>query len=358
MTSHPEFHANTEALEVAKAFPDQIRGKTVLVTGVNRAGIGYATAEAFASQSPAHLIAAGRTLSKLQESIDAMKAQFPDVDYRPLLIDLSSQKSVRAAAAELLSWADVPTIDIIVNSAGIMLLPTRTLSEDGIEMHFATNHIGHFLFANLVMPKVIKAAQGNPKGATRIINVSSGSPQVAAMRWSDTNFDKKNADLPAEEQPNYQLHQGWGYGDTKGISYVPLEGYNQSKVANVLFSIAATKRLYEKYGILSLGLHPGVIQTELPRSAAPETREAVQAMVKAGAFSYRTLGAGASTSLVAALDPKLGPGQAIEGKTENYGAFLEDCQICDKADPRAVSSEQAERLWKLSEELVGEQFSW
>ena len=160
-----------------------------------------------ASQSPAHLILTGRSLSKVQQCIDAISKQFPDVDYRPLHIDLSSQQSVRNAAAEVLSWSDVPAIDFVVNSAGVMLLPERTLSEDGIEMHFATNHIGHFLFTSLIMPKLIKAAENNSRGSTRIVNVTSLSPSFASMRWSDTNFDKINKDLPKQEQPNYDVHR-------------------------------------------------------------------------------------------------------------------------------------------------------
>jgi NAD(P)-dependent dehydrogenase (short-subunit alcohol dehydrogenase family) len=279
------------------------------------------------------------------------------VDYRILQINLSSQESVRTAAAELLSWSDIPTIDILVNSAGMMMIPERTITEDGIEKHFATNHIGHFLFTCLIMPKLIKAAEKNPKGATRIVNVSSGSPTVASMRWSDINFEKKNKDLPEAEQPTYWMHKVWGTVDAEEMSYIPLEGYNQSKVANVLFGIALNQRLYEKHGILSTAVHPGVIRTELSRDAKPETMAAVKAMAEQGVFTYKSQGAGAATSLVAALDPKLGVGEIRDGK-ENYGAFLTDCQISDGASALAVSSDEAEKLWKLSEELVKEQFVW
>ncbi|KAI8951524.1 putative short-chain dehydrogenase [Xylaria longipes] len=356
-TTYPEFNENTEALDVAKSFSEGIRGKTVLVTGGNPEGIGFTTCQAFASQSPAHLIIAGRTPSKIAKCIDLLKAQYPNVDYRPLNVDLSSQKSVRAAASELLSWADVPTIDIIINSAGVMGIAERTLSEDGIEMHFATNHIGHWLLTCSLMPKLIKAAEKNPKGATRVVNVSSASPQRANPRWSDMNFEKLNKDLPEEEQPKYEWIEAWGYKDVQNKSYVGLEGYNQSKVANVLFGVGANRRLYEKYGILTLAVHPGVIQTELGRYFPAENMAAIQAMFNAGVYTHRTLGAGASTSLVAALDPKLGPGETRNGK-ENYGVYLDACQISDKAMPRAVSNAGGDKLWKLSEELVKEKFEW
>lgn len=310
-----------------------------------------------ASQSPAHVIVAGRNPAKLQESIDVLKAKFPNVDYRPLVVDLSTQKSVRAAAAEVLSWADVPTIDIIINSGGVMLTPERTLTEDGIELHFATNHIGHFLLSCLLMPKLIKAAESSPKGATRIVNVTSLSPTVARMRWSDPNFDKINKTLPEVEQPPYEMLARWGYTNPQEMSYIPLEGYNQSKVANVLFSIAATKRLYEKHGILSLAVHPGIIKTELARDGAAETVAEIRKFEEMGAVTYKTLGAGSSTSLVAALDPKMGPGETKEG-SENYGAYLIDCQITTQGHPLAVSSSEAEKLWALSEKLVNEKMDW
>lgn len=312
-----------------------------------------------ASQSPAHVVVAGRNPSRLQASIDALRARFPDVDYRPLQMDLSSQKSVRAAAAELLAWRDVPQVDMLVNSAGVMCVPERTLTEDGIELHFATNHIGHFLFTNLVMPKLVKAAESTKtKGATRVINVSSLSPMGSAMRWSDLpRFDKTNRDLPAAEQPNYAMLRQWGVTDAEDRSYVPVEGYNQSKVANVLFSVGASRRLYDKYGILSLSLHPGVIQTELGRDFPPEMMETISSFVGQGLFTFKTLGGGAATSLVAALDPKLGKPETKDGK-ENHGVFLKDCQIEDALNPPAVSSAEADRLWELSEELVKEKFSW
>ncbi|KFY12712.1 hypothetical protein V492_03705, partial [Pseudogymnoascus sp. VKM F-4246] len=269
-TTHPEYSAQTSALTVASAFSTSIKGKTILITGVNKNGIGFATAEALASQSPSHLILAGRTPAKLTESIDALRASYPDVDYRALEVDLSRQTSVRAAATEVLGWSDIPELNIVINSAGVMFVPERTLSEEGIEMHFATNHIGHFLLTCLLMPKLIAAAKANPRGATRVVNVSSLSPTVSKMRWSDINFDVPNKNLPEVEQPNYDVLRMWATESPEEKSYVPVDAYSQSKVANVLFGIGLTARVFEKHGILSLGLHPGIIQTELGRTVASE----------------------------------------------------------------------------------------
>lgn len=281
------------------------------------------------------------------------------MNYRALNVDLSSQQSVRSAASEALSWTGVPSIDLIFNSAGVMGVQERTLTEDGLEMHFATNHIGHWLLTTLLMPKLIKASEVNLKGATRVVNVASRSPTVATMRFSDVSFEKLNKDLPQDEQPYYEVHKTWGYANSEEVAYVPIDGYNRSKVANVLFGIGANKRLFDKYGILTTSVHPGIIKTELGRNFPDKISQAVKNMAGKGVFTYKTLGAGVSTALVAALDPKLanGVGDTKDG-SENWGAFMMDCQISDQATAPAVSSKKADELWELSERLVGEKFSW
>ena len=239
-----------------------------------------------------------------------------------------------------------------------MGLQTRQLTPEGIEMHFGTNHIGHFLFTSLLFPKLLVAAQRNPRGATRIINVTSLSPLVAGIRWSDINFDKKTKDLPEEERPNEQMLAAWGFKDIAELSYMSLEGYNQSKAANVLFSIGLTDRLFEKHGILSISLHPGIIMTELARDFSTELEGAMMQMANSGAFKIKTLGAGSSTTLTAALDPKLAEGVGEEKDGKVYGAYMIDCQVSEMANVRACSRKEAEKLWELSEKLVGEKFAW
>lgn len=257
-----------------------------------------------------------------------------------------------------MDWSDVPMIDIVVNSAGIMGIQERTLSEDGIELHFATNHLGHWLLSCLIMPKLVKATECSPKGATRIVNVSSASPQVSGMRWSDINFDKRNKDLPVQEQPDYAWFAMCGCPDIEEASYVPLDGYNRSKVANVLMGIATNHRLFDKYGILALAVHPGVIETELGRNMSAEDQRTF-AELRKGVFKPRSLGAGASTTLVAALDPELAQNVGKrKGDSENWGSYLDNCQISGRAHSFAVSTTEAEKLWEVSEQLVGQIFAW
>jgi NAD(P)-dependent dehydrogenase (short-subunit alcohol dehydrogenase family) len=119
-TTHSNFDKHSEALDVAAAFPQSIKDRTILVTGANKKGIGYTTVEAFASQAPRCLILAGRSASKIQECVNALHFQYPAIDIRPLIVDLSSQSSVRDAAKDVLGWADIPTIDSVVNNAGTL----------------------------------------------------------------------------------------------------------------------------------------------------------------------------------------------------------------------------------------------
>jgi NAD(P)-dependent dehydrogenase (short-subunit alcohol dehydrogenase family) len=177
--SNPHFGFETTAEEVASLYSKEIEGKTILITGVTPNGLGLYTARTFAAHSPALLILAARS----QTTLDAAVIEIQNTSscaVMTLLIDLSSLESVRAAAEEVHSWTDVSRVDILVNNAGIMATPWGKTT-DGIEQQFATNHVGHFLFTNLIM-KMIVAAKG------RIISVSSGGHLYGPVRFDDYNF--------------------------------------------------------------------------------------------------------------------------------------------------------------------------
>lgn len=280
------------------------------------------------------------------------------MDYRPLEVDLSSQPSVRKAASEVLSW-DITQIDLIINNAGVMNIPERILSPEGIELHFATNHIGHFLLTNLLLPKLITAAKSNPRGATRIINVSSSSLRDGGIRFSDINFTKPQSQLPPDEHHMIDnIRMANGSFDPDVDTYTPTGAYVQSKAANVLFSAELNRRLYASHGIVSVSLHPGVIFTELTRLFTQERIDRVKGFVEQGFLKTKNQEQGASTTLVAATDPKLGQ---LEGHSsgEAWVEVLEDCQVAPTATPQFAKGDRfARRLWSLSEELVGEKFDW
>lgn len=351
MATNADFNDMTEASAVTKAFATQIAGKIVLVTGVNAGGLGGSTISALAGHSPKMLIMTGRSQAKVDEVTRKLQPIHPSVTFRFLQLELSSQRSVRAAAEQLLAFPDVPQLDLLINNAGVMSIPERTLSEDGLEMHFATNHIGHFLFTNLILSKLKAASSNSPKGSTRIINVSSRGVHYSPVRFSDHNFTKSLSQLPDSDRPNVEHLKNMNVTSAESDIYIPSIAYGQSKTANVLFSLFLTQHLYQSHGILSFGLHPGGILTELTRYSDPAQLEKGIAGYKAAGLRFKTLSQGASTTLVAALDPKLAP-----ARDNGDGVYLSDCQIAEPAawarDPIA-----AERLWALSEELVGEKFT-
>lgn len=132
------------------------------------------------------LILAGRNTDKLQACQKELHDLAPDVKTRVLRLNLGDFKQIREAAAELSSWTDVPTIDILVNNAGLSDGSAPKLI-DGIEQHFYINHLAHFLFTNLILGKVITAAE--EKGEARIVNVSSRGHIFGPIRWDDINLE-------------------------------------------------------------------------------------------------------------------------------------------------------------------------
>ncbi|KAF2015068.1 short chain dehydrogenase/ reductase-like protein [Aaosphaeria arxii CBS 175.79] len=335
MTTHPEWNQETGGLEVAKAFSDQIQGRNVLITGVSPESIGSSTAIAVASQSPSVLILASRTQSKLDEVVKKIKEDYPSVNVQTVLLDLASQEAVKKAAAEISSITN--KLDLIINNAAVMT-PTLQHTAEGIEAQFGSNHIGHFLLTNLLLPSLYAAAKSSPPGATRVVNLTSLGHRLSPVRFHDYNFEGK--EIPDEEKfpgktlpPIFQGKNGSVYN-----GYI---AYGQAKTANVLFSLSLTERLRDQ-GIVSYAVHPGSIWTGLSRNLDAEGEEAIR---KTSPF-WKNHDQGAATTIVAAFDPAL---------NQSQGLLLHDCQFTDAA-PHANDPKLAENLWALSEKLVKRDF--
>ncbi|KZV88661.1 NAD(P)-binding protein [Exidia glandulosa HHB12029] len=154
----------------------------------------------------------------------------------------------------------------------------------------------------------------------RVVNVSSGAYVLGSGDYSDVNFKTRDFDA--------------------------FVAYSQSKLANVLFSQALAKR-----GITSYALHPGIIRgTSLQRDMPPEAIEGLFAGAKARGFVFKELNQGASTALVAALDPDI-------KRSTGSGGVLEDCKIVETQGEGARKEGAAEELWKIGEKLVGQEFA-
>ncbi|KAJ2957934.1 hypothetical protein NQZ79_g6393 [Umbelopsis isabellina] len=320
------FNAFTTSSEVALKFINQIKGKVIIVTGTTWGGIGAETARIIASHGAQLVIVAGRKQSALDETIAKIRQETPEANLRPLILDLGSLKSVKEAAAQVNGYEE--NIDALINNAAVMASPYFTTS-DGFEGQFGTNHLGPFVFTNLVLPKMLTSKTGEP----RVVNVSSTAHWMAPIIFEDPSF-------------------------SDGKTYQKWHAYGQSKTANMLFIKELSNR-YNSKGLSAFSLHPGYIQTNLQRHVDVE-KEMEEAMkdywdndVAASpefmdSIVLKTVSQGASTTLVAAFDPSLKPQTDL---------FLNHAKIdLNAAKPYALDDANAKKLWELSERMVEQQF--
>ena len=246
--TRPEWNQETSGLAVAQAFAPQITNKAILITGISPESIGSSIALSIASQSPSLLILASRTPSKLEQVTNNIKNAYPNANIKTVLLDLMSQESVRKAAAEVIQITD--KLDVIINNAGIMT-PTRQWTKEGIEAQFGSNHIGHFLFTNLLVPLLVKSVEGSTPGATRVVNLTSLGHRLSPIRFHDHNFEGK--EIPEEEKYPGELPPM--FRTTTEDGYNGYTAYGQAKTANILYSVSLTEKLGK--GIVSYAVHPG-----------------------------------------------------------------------------------------------------
>ncbi len=310
------FGARSTALEVIHGH--DLSGQTALVTGAS-SGLGIETVRALLSAG-AEVIMAVRDTVKGEAVAAQLRQETKNPAAHVLELNLSSLTSVRQAAAQVLSrWSK---LHIVINNAGVMTTPLFPRTEDGFEMQFGTNHLGHYLFSRLLQPALLAAAP------SRIIMVSS-----MGHRRSDINF----------EDPNYQQRP-----------YEKWEAYGQSKTANILFAVG-WNQIYGKDGITANALHPGGILTGLQKFLPEEEQRAMGWIDEHGTPNplFKTIQQGASTSIWAAVGNEL---------TGIGGLYLEDCQEALPFDPAkpysgyqpyVLDQARAEQLWQVSEEMVG-----
>lgn len=308
------------------------------MTGVSPLSLGETTAVSIASAAPSLLILASRTPPKLSAVVHQIASTYPSVPTKSVIIDLSSQASIRSAAASIQKLT--PKIDVLINNAGVMM-PERHFTADGIEMLFGTNYVGSFLLTNLLMPQLrASAKQSSRPGSTRVVNLTSAGHRISPIRFSDYNFDRMPDELPEDEKPAAGLPKSF-FRD--GEAYTGFLAYGQSKTGNVLFSMTLTERLGAE-GILSFSVHPGcksqplvssifvlhffgqkvgggqvlilivstAIVTDLSRHLDAELTNVIEST---GGY-WKTHDEGATTTLVAAFDP------ALTSKSLDSTAFI------------------------------------
>ena len=279
----------------------KIPDKVVIITGANT-GIGKENAIDLAKRG-AKVYIACRDIKRGEEALKEIKERSQSNKVFFLKLDLASLDSVREFSKKFHSLES--KLHILINNAGVMWCP-RTLTKDGFEMHFGTNHLGHFLLTNLLLD-LIKAA-----APSRIINVSS-------LGHKYTDIDKD--DLMGEK------------------SYGKMKAYGQSKLANILFSRELSKRL-SGTSVTVNSCHPGGVNTELSRHVN-QTLLKYFLLPLMSPFIKTPL-EGAQTQIRLAVDPEL---EKVTGK------YFADCEEA-KTSKHADNDDTADWLYKKSIELV------
>jgi NAD(P)-dependent dehydrogenase (short-subunit alcohol dehydrogenase family) len=321
------FGATSTTDDVLKGI--DLHGKRFLVTGVS-AGLGIETARALAAHG-AHVVGAARDLAKAETASAAVRraAAANGGGFELVQLDLASLKSARQCADALLQKGQ--HFDVIIANAGVMATPFGHTA-DGFETQFGTNHLGHFVLVNRLAPLL--------KSGSRLVNLASSGHRFSNVNLEDPNFTQS--------------------------AYDPWVAYGRSKTANIQFAVGFDRRHRGK-GIRAAAVHPGGIHTELGRHMGEEKLAAMVASINEqlakegrGPYQWKSIPQGAATSVWT----------AVVAPADEVGArYCENCHVSKVVADDAVINpvtegvrgyaldpENADRLWRKSEELVGEVF--
>jgi retinol dehydrogenase-14 len=276
-------------------------GKTVVVTG-GTGGIGRATAIGLATLG-ARVAITGRNLGRVEAAAAEIRSATGNPAVDAFAADLSSQAEVRRLAGEVL--AAYPRLDVLVNNVG-GFWATRHPTADGLEHTFALNHLAAFLLTNLLLDRLKASAPA------RVVTVSSGAQSMGAIDFEDLQGER---------------------------TYSGQTAYNQSKLANVMFTYELARRL-EGTRVTATVLHPGVVSTGF---GAEDPSGIFKFLVPFMRPFMKSPEQGAATSIYLASSPQ------VEGATGTYFA---------KGKPQTSSkvsydAKAASRLWQVSADLVG-----
>ncbi|KAJ7737741.1 hypothetical protein B0H16DRAFT_1379516 [Mycena metata] len=323
----PTFSDSTTAEEVSDALAEEVRGRSVLITGTSMGGIGFETARVIAKYAKLVVIT-GYDAGRLQLSEDAIRREFPSANIRRLVLDLSSLANVRKAAAEVQAYPE--PLHVLINNAAAPIGPFKRTT-DNFESQIGIDHIAPFLFTKLLTPKLLASA--TTQYTPRVVFLSSYG----------------HAFIPAA---GFDLSLVTGQPDP--TTYNHSNAYCHAKSAAVLTALELSKRSSGRINAYSLC--PGLIYTNIHQKE--ESIEIFQAggyldadkKPNTQAHVWKTMQQGAATTVVAAFDPRI---------NDKPGAYLTNCNEANHE--RAASSsdpETAEKLWTLTEEVIGEKIEF
>ncbi|KAJ7084515.1 hypothetical protein B0H15DRAFT_931986 [Mycena belliarum] len=323
--SLPNFSVTTTAEEVADAFHAEIHGKNVLITGTSLNGIGFESARAIAKHANLVIIA-GYNPERLALSEAAIKKEFPAANIRPLIVDMASLASVRKAATEVNAYSE--PLHVLIHNAAAPSAAFK-LTVDNFEAQIATDHIGPFLLTKLLATKLLAA--GTSSYVPRVVFVSSNAQAMGT-----------GPDFDAIRTP------------PDAAKYDAMTAYAQAKSANVLTARELSKRSAGRINAYSL--HPGTVYTNFHMH--PDVVPLFQGYGILGSdgkpstehMKWKTHTQGGSTTVAAAFDTRL---------NDQPGVYLTDCVPAEKdVAPHSKDEKNAERLWAVTEDVIGERFAF
>ncbi len=299
---------------VAQAeIPSQL-GRTAVVTGAT-GGLGYETARALA-KAGAEVILTGRDDRKGQSAIEKISGDVIGARIIFESLDLASLASVADFAQRMQAR---PSLDLLINNAGVMALPRRQTTADGFEMQFGTNHLGHFALTARLMPLLRRAS------TPRVVSVSSLSHRTGSIDFSNLQGER---------------------------NYSPWKAYRQSKLATLMFALELQRRSEAaSWNLISNAAHPGFARTNLVANGPGGL--ASLASDFAAPFFGQSAADGARPILFAATSPEAKPGgyYGPDGLGELRGAPSRALIM-----PQARNAATAAKLWDVSGKLTGVSF--
>lgn len=292
------------------------RGRCAVVTGTG--GLGYEDALALA-RAGADVVIAGRNAQKGAEAVAKVRAEVPEARVSFEALDLASLASVERFAERLA--AQRQRLELLINNAAVMVPPARQETEDGLELQFGTNYLGHFALTARLLPLLCRGE--NP----RVVTVSSVANRDGQLRFDDL-----------QEQRDY----------------VPMRAYGQSKLACLMFALELQRRSEAAgWGVMSVAAHPGISRTDLLHNA-PGRGSVVGLTRSLFWFLFQPAAQGALPTLYAATSPQAAGGayygpHALRETRGHPAPAMIPAQARDAA--------AAQRLWRASEALAGVSFS-
>ena len=316
------FDATSTADDVVAGM--DLSGLRAVVTGAS-SGLGRQTALSLARAGAAVTLAVRNVDAGAAAAADIAKSTGRD-NVRVAALDLADQGSVASFAQ---SWSG--PLHLLVNNAGVITAGLSRTAE-GWELQFAVNHLGHFALA-LALHRAL-AAGAAERGEARIVSVSSTAHMRSPVVFDDLQFDRRD--------------------------YDPQAAYAQSKTANSLFAVEATRR-WAADGIVANTVNPGGVATGLQRHFTRKQLDYLAEAEAAGVFAYKTAGQGAATTLVAAVAPEFARtgGHYLDDGREAY-TVPDDADLFDHphgVKRWALDPGAAQELWEVSLDLIGSRFA-